>query len=117
MQPEACERLPIADRPRHVGSRAWMLDERHRTAPAGCPPPRPRAPGLAVGVAALAPAVCRAQDVDIEARLERAERYHEALRTLAGGRVQPVWVPDQEAFVYRAEAGPRTGEWVRVDAL
>lgn len=68
-------------------------------------------------VAVLAPAACRAQAPDIEARLERAEAYHEALRTLAGGRVRAVWVPGQEAFVYRAEAGPLAGQWVRVDAL
>ncbi|HYR12431.1 MAG TPA: DPP IV N-terminal domain-containing protein [Longimicrobium sp.] len=76
-----------------------------------------RAAALAIGVACLAPAASRAQEADIEARLERAERYHEALRTLAGGRVQPVWVPDQEAFVYRAGAGPHAGQWLRVDAL
>mgnify|MGYP006203417901 CR=1 FL=1 len=35
-----------------------------------------------------------------------ARAYNEALRTLAGGRVRAVWVPGQEAFVYRAEAGP-----------
>jgi dipeptidyl aminopeptidase/acylaminoacyl peptidase len=54
---------------------------------------------------------------DVDARLERAERYHEALRTLAGGRVRAAWVPGQEAFVYRAEAGPHRGQWMRVDAL
>ncbi|HEX6040367.1 S9 family peptidase [Longimicrobium sp.] len=53
----------------------------------------------------------------MDARLERAETYHEALRTLAGGRVRPVWVPGEEAFVYRAEAGPNAGQWLRVDAL
>jgi dipeptidyl aminopeptidase/acylaminoacyl peptidase len=76
--------------------------------------------GAALIVALLAiaaPTASHAQEPDIEARLERAERYHEALRTLAGGRVQPVWVPGQEAFVYRAEAGPLAGQWVRVDAL
>ncbi|HEX5868965.1 MAG TPA: DPP IV N-terminal domain-containing protein [Longimicrobium sp.] len=78
-----------------------------------------RAALAAVLLTIIAPA-CGAQtasDGDIEARLERAERYHEALRTLAGGRVRPVWVPGQEAFVYRAEAGPLAGQWVRVDAL
>jgi dipeptidyl aminopeptidase/acylaminoacyl peptidase len=69
-------------------------------------------------IAVLAPAACRAQAAEIEARLERAERYHEALRTLAGGRVRAVvWLPGEEAFVYRAEAGPLAGRWVRVDAL
>jgi dipeptidyl aminopeptidase/acylaminoacyl peptidase len=28
-----------------------------------------------------------------------------------------VWLPDEEAFVYRALAGPLAGQWVRVDAL
>jgi dipeptidyl aminopeptidase/acylaminoacyl peptidase len=69
----------------------------------------------------LAPAAVRAQHpppaAEIEARLQRAEAYHEALRTLRGGRVRAVWAPGEEAFVYRAEAGPRSGEWVRVDAL
>lgn len=53
----------------------------------------------------------------IEARLRRAEAYHEALRTLQGGRVRAAWAPGEEAFVYRAEAGPLRGQWVRVDAL
>lgn len=53
---------------------------------------------------------------EMNARLDRAEAYHEALRTLAGGRVLPVWVPGREAFVYRAEAGPNAGRWLRVDA-
>jgi dipeptidyl aminopeptidase/acylaminoacyl peptidase len=76
-----------------------------------------RGAALAVALlATLAPAVCRAQVSDIEARLERAERYSEALRTLSGGRVRTVWVPGQEAFVYRAEAGPHSGQWLRVDA-
>lgn len=68
-------------------------------------------------VALLAPAAAFAQEADVEARLQRAEAYHEALRTLAGGRVRAVWVPGQEAFVYRAEAGPHAGQWVRVDAV
>lgn len=63
----------------------------------------------------LVPAAARAQEM--EARLERAERYHEALRTLPGGRVRAVWVPGEEAFVYRAEAGPNAGRWMRVDAV
>ncbi|WP_420126622.1 DPP IV N-terminal domain-containing protein [Longimicrobium sp.] len=80
--------------------------------------PRHRTALLIALLAVLAPAAGRAQQVaDIEARLEKAERYHEALRTLAGGRVRPVWVPGEEAFVYRAEAGPLAGQWVRVDAL
>ncbi len=62
-------------------------------------------PGSAVG-----------QTTDMDARLQRAEQYHEALRTLAGGRVRPVWIPGEEAFVYRAEAGPHAGQWLRVDA-
>ncbi|HST59770.1 MAG TPA: DPP IV N-terminal domain-containing protein, partial [Longimicrobium sp.] len=63
-------------------------------------------PGSAVG-----------QTTDMDARLQRAEQYHEALRTLAGGRVRPVWIPGEEAFVYRAEAGPHAGQWLRVDAM
>jgi dipeptidyl aminopeptidase/acylaminoacyl peptidase len=58
-----------------------------------------------------------AQEPGMQARLERAERYHEALRTLPGGRVQAVWLPGAEAFVYRAGVGPLAGQWVRVDAL
>ena len=70
------------------------------------------------GIALLAPAAACAQAADgMEARLERAERYHEALRTLPGGRVQAVWLPGQEAFVYRAQTGPHAGQWLRVDAL
>ncbi|HEU4884073.1 MAG TPA: DPP IV N-terminal domain-containing protein [Longimicrobium sp.] len=73
--------------------------------------------GLIVALlATLSPPVCLAQVPDIEARLEGAERYHETLRTLTGGRVRAVWVPGQEAFVYRAEAGPHAGQWLRVDA-
>jgi dipeptidyl aminopeptidase/acylaminoacyl peptidase len=73
--------------------------------------------GLAAALLAVfVPAPCRPQVPDIEARLERAERYHEALRTLAGGRVQAVWVSGVEAFVYRAGAGPHAGQWLRVDA-
>ncbi len=66
----------------------------------------------------VAPTACRGQEaVDVDTRLARAEAYHEALRTLAGGRVQAVWVPGQEAFVYRAGAGPHAGQWMRVDAI
>jgi dipeptidyl aminopeptidase/acylaminoacyl peptidase len=65
----------------------------------------------------LAPAAAWGQQRDLDARLDDAERYHEALRTLAGGRVRPVWIPGQEAFAYRAEAGPHAGQWMRVDAL
>lgn len=68
-------------------------------------------------LAVLAPAAACAQEADLDARLQRAEAYHEALRTLAGGRVRAVWVPGEEAFVYRAEAGPHAGQWVRVDAV
>jgi dipeptidyl aminopeptidase/acylaminoacyl peptidase len=65
----------------------------------------------------LAPAAAWGQERDLDARLDDAERYHEALRTLPGGRVQAVWIPGQEAFVYRAAAGPHAGQWMRVDAL
>ncbi|HEX2207595.1 MAG TPA: DPP IV N-terminal domain-containing protein [Longimicrobium sp.] len=75
-----------------------------------------RGAALLIALALLAPAA-HAQEADLEARLDRAEAYHEALRTLAGGRVRAVWVPGEEAFVYRAEAGPLRGQWVRVDAL
>lgn len=68
-------------------------------------------------LALLVPAAASAQEASIEARLERAERYHEALRTLPGGRVQAVWIPGQESFVYRAGAGPHAGQWLRVDAV
>jgi dipeptidyl aminopeptidase/acylaminoacyl peptidase len=68
-------------------------------------------------LALLVPATARGQEAGIETRLERAEAYHEALRTLAGGRVQAVWMPGQEAFVYRAGAGPHAGQWLRVDAV
>lgn len=79
---------------------------------------RCRHPLAVVVIAVLAPAAACAQEAaEIEARLERAEAYHEALRTLAGGRVRGTWAPHEEAFVYRAEAGPRKGELVRVDAL
>lgn len=68
-------------------------------------------------LALVAPGAAGAQQVaDVDARLEGAEAYHEALRTLAGGRVQAVWVPGEEAFVYRAAAGPHAGQWLRVDA-
>ena len=65
----------------------------------------------------LAPTAAGAQEPDIEARLARAEAYHEALRTLPGGRVSARWVPGTEAFVYRAQAGPHAGQWMRVDAI
>jgi dipeptidyl aminopeptidase/acylaminoacyl peptidase len=72
-------------------------------------------------LALLAPVAAGAQEppsaAEMEARLQRAEAYHEALRTLPGGRVRAIWMPDQEAFVYRAAAGPRRGEMVWVDAL
>jgi dipeptidyl aminopeptidase/acylaminoacyl peptidase len=68
--------------------------------------------------ALIAPAtVCAQEQADIDARLARAEAYHEALRTLQGGRAQAVWVPGEEAFVYRAAAGPHAGQWLRVDAV
>jgi dipeptidyl aminopeptidase/acylaminoacyl peptidase len=59
----------------------------------------------------------QAVDGDLDARLRRAEQYHEALRTLAGGRVRPAWIPGEAAFVYRAESGPHAGQWLRVDAV
>jgi dienelactone hydrolase len=68
-------------------------------------------------LALLAPGVASGQQAEMEARLDRAEAYHEALRTLPGGRVQAMWVPGEEAFVYRAAAGPLAGQLVRVDAL
>lgn len=71
---------------------------------------------IALLAALLGPTAASTQAADLEARLDRAEAYHEALRSLAGGRVQAVWVPGEEAFVYRAEAGPLAGQWVRVDA-
>lgn len=82
--------------------------------------PRPgfrRAAAVSAALLTLAPPVrLAAQRGDLESRLDRAERYHEALRTLPGGRVRAVWIPGREAFVYRAEAGPHAGSWLRVDA-
>ncbi|HVH12862.1 MAG TPA: DPP IV N-terminal domain-containing protein [Longimicrobium sp.] len=71
---------------------------------------------LAAVLGLLAPVAARGQ-ADVETRLQRAEAYHEALRTMAGGRVRAAWIPGREAFVYRAEAGPRAGQWLRVDVL
>lgn len=66
--------------------------------------------------ALLAPAAACAQgQPDIEARLQRAEAYHQALLTLPGGRVQPMWVPQEGALVYQARAGAHAGQWMRVD--
>lgn len=88
--------------------------------PAHILPPLRRALLIPALLACLAPAAAGGQEADppdIEARLDRAEQYHEALRTLAGGRVSAVWVPGEPAFVYRAGAGPNAGQWMRVDAL
>lgn len=92
----------------------------HRTRAGSLPyrpgPSRSRFPIWIAAISLLAPVAARGQEAEIEGRLERAEAYHEALRTLPGGRVQAVWVPGEEAFVYRAEAGPAAGRWLRVDA-
>jgi dipeptidyl aminopeptidase/acylaminoacyl peptidase len=71
---------------------------------------------LALLALLVPPAVCAQAQPDMEARLARAEAYHEALRTLQGGRVQAVWVPGEEAFVYRVGTGPAAGQWMRVEA-
>ena len=100
-----------------------MIPTRHRH-PRPLTPGRRRAVLPASRVAALCiallgvPACAGAQAAEgIEARLERAEAYHEALRTLAGGRVRAVWASGEEAFFYRAGAGPLAGQWMRVDAV
>jgi dipeptidyl aminopeptidase/acylaminoacyl peptidase len=109
---------PVAIRPTPPSTHPSMLPRRRRIAAHRAGPIH----RLAVLIAVALLPVClpgRAagqQAEDVDARLQRAEQYHEALRTLAGGRVQAVWIPGEEAFVYRAEAGPHAGQWLRVDA-